>query len=519
MKNKVTIYLYKDIGKFDDVLNEKYKKKLKKKEIKKNMYFFYFDIPDREPSWIKNFFIDKIDDLKIISKTASGLLLIKKENNIFAIPFGYGHNFLEKSLAEENFGLKLILNIVDKNSIRKISKKTLSSEPKNTVEQLSRISSIMDFSVDIEQDLIEEITGIPKKDLQENFTDSLVVGKTAFTISKEINVESIEDFLNIVWEYYNKDDYKKDFDFIDNIKELKSFGDLDEKIIKKINNFDNQNNVKLWLAIPEIIKWEEIKGFVYSFDKEKHIFDDVYIEDFVDILRNKKIDLKFLKDKRIIAIKNTNDEEYNRWSLYKTIYAEVSNKDNTYILSNGKWYKINNKFVSKVNEVYEGVLQKTKEKISLPDSDYKREDKYNEKVAENESYILMDKKNISYGGGYSSIELCDLLDKKNKIFIHVKKYSGSSTLSHLFSQAEVSSQLILQDQDFIKKAKEKEPLLNEVFTENFNPNDYSIVFGIIHDKNKKLDIPFFSKVKFKNTLSLLNAFGYKQAYLVKINQN
>ena len=79
-------------------------------------------------------------------------------SRIFAIPFGYGHSMIDKINCVEDFGLKLVLNIVDRNSIRKIGKRTLSSDPKNTIEQLSKIGEISDFGIDIEQDLDRKST-------------------------------------------------------------------------------------------------------------------------------------------------------------------------------------------------------------------------------------------------------------------------------------------------------------------------------------------------------------------------
>ena len=100
----------------------------------------------------------------------------------------------------ENFGLKLVLNVVGRNSIRKIGKRTLSSDPKNTIEQLSKIGKISDFGIDIEQDLIEEITGKPKDDLKEFFTENLVTGKIAFTVSKKVNIDNIDNLLKTCFE-------------------------------------------------------------------------------------------------------------------------------------------------------------------------------------------------------------------------------------------------------------------------------------------------------------------------------
>ena len=121
----------------------------------------------------------------------------------------------------------------------------------------------------------------------------------------------------------------------------------------------------------------------------------------------------------------------------------------------------------------------------------------------------MDAENLSYGGGHSKIELCDLLSK-DKELIHIKPLTGSSTLSHLFSQAAVSVELVLSDSPFFSLANEKikEISGSEDFIITYRRN-IKMVFAIIHKKPEQLpQIPFFSKVSFRYTKSRLQAFGF-----------
>ena len=83
--------------------------------------------------------------------------------------------------------------------------------------------------------------------------------------------------------------------------------------------------------------------------------------------------------------------------------------------------------------------------------------------------------------------------------IHVKKYSQSSVLSHLFNQGYVSANFLL-DRKFRKKIND------DLFTENFKianvsdrpntqrDNIYEVVFAIISNTNSELNIPFFSRL-------------------------
>lgn len=101
--------------------------------------------------------------------------------------------------------------------------------------------------------------------------------------------------------------------------------------------------------------------------------------------------------------------------------------------------------------------------------------------------VLVHKYKISIGGGSgNNIEPCDVFwDNK---FIHIKRNSGSSNLSHLFNQALVSSQVLLdttsrnQFRDKLKKAGEP-----DIIPKSFQSSNYEIVIAIINKFND--DIP------------------------------
>lgn len=515
--NKISIYLLKDNIGIDVVLKREYTK------LNLDRGDFYYDESYRHPpSWIGSFFNSSLNDIDLFNQSSKGIYFTKIEidssEKIFAIPFGYGHTMIEKTHCVDNFGLKLLLNIVDRKSIRKIKKRTLSSDPKNTIEQLSRLGAISDFGIDIEQDLIEEITGKPK--YQDKFGENLVTGKTAFTISAKVNIENIDDFLKTCFEYYKKDDYKQDFSFIDQVQEIKDTENLNNKLIKKFKD-TTVKDIQLWMAIPEIIEWEDVAGFSFK-SKKENLVSDISLGNFKKSLSEQQLeslDLEYLKGKKITAFKNSTDDEYTSWTAFQCIYCEIVEDDKRVILTNGKWYEIAKDFVEDVEKNYSAIISGSST-ISLLDANKKEhEDKYNDRLAMSlKNSVLMDRKNIRYGGGASAIEFCDVYDSDKKTFIHVKNYYGSSALSHLFAQGRVSGQLFLNDESFRQKVKEKEKTLP------FDPKDipiatdYKIIFGIISESRNELNLPFFSKVNFKNEKKLLEAFGFKDIYLVKVSR-
>ncbi|MDY6068710.1 MAG: DUF6119 family protein, partial [Opitutales bacterium] len=125
-----------------------------------------------------------------------------------------------------------------------------------------------------------------------------------------------------------------------------------------------------------------------------------------------------------------------------------------------------------------------------------REDSYNRRVCDDRTRFLLDKKCLNIEG-YSKIEICDIYDKAEKSFIHIKKAESSSSLSHLWNQGVVSEQLA-NSKNKIYRTKFKQEVSADV------PEKRKIYYGIIKDTET---LPIFSKISLFNTIKLLKSLG------------
>ena len=151
--------------------------------------------------------------------------------------------------------------------------------------------------------------------------------------------------------------------------------------------------------------------------------------------------------------------------------------------------------------------------LTLPDSDDVSEGEYNKKVAASDPkfFTLLDAKNISHGGGHSKVEVADLWTSDRHL-VYVKKYGGSSVLSHLFAQAAVAGELLFLDDEFRAKANKLLPKAKQL-PDGFSRSDYEIVLAIITWSKKTLTLPFFSRVNLRAAVRRLTGFGYKVTLL------
>lgn len=510
--NKLAIYLIKEEYSLpEEIFRDA--NSLNSKSYDDEGVFYYGESHTNKPRWLTNFFAPSFaESIELFNSSSSGVYLYKikidKKNHIFALAFGYGWQFLKPGVYDERFGLIAALNIIDAEKLRKIDKKSMISAPKDTSEQLSKAGGIAEFGIDIEQDLLRSVSGVPK---DKDTFGKIATGRDALTISVKVDQLKVKELIEKCYERYCSKDYKKDFDWVDQIAEVK-----DPQLLEKLNNslvenIKNNTFEKTWMAVPEIIEWETTEGFKYSGQANQTIFPDISMKDFLSFIKE-DITIELLKNKQVFGIDSLNQTVKFIWTAYQCLYSEVKDDSsgNTFLLTNGKWYQIEKDFTKIIETNYSDLMSNSS--VSLPDYNHKNEGDYNDSLPTTDSnFISLDRKLINYGGKYNKIEFCDLFSKDKKI-IHVKHYGGSSVLSHLFSQGLVSGELMISDSNYRKKVLEKITdsnfkLLKE--KQKPKPSEYEIIYAVISSSSKPLDIPFFSKVSLKNAKTRLESFGYK----------
>jgi uncharacterized protein (TIGR04141 family) len=463
----------------------------------------------RPPAWITNFFGDALgDDLGIITSSAKGVFLVpitdRNRTVNFVLSFGVGRHLLKEGVVEERFGLKVVLNSVDRESFRSIDKTTLGSVPKHSREQMGRDVAPADFGIDIEQDLVSSVTGKSNN----SRLGKIITGKDALHVSVPVDLSNITEFLALCLERYRSDDYKQNFDWIDQISEVRN-GAIEDALNARLVQRINQGQLdKIWMAVPEAVNWANLSGFRHIRAKRAELRDDLNMEDFLHEIPSGQISIDDLKNDDVFAISADGEEQLYRWSAFQCTYAEVGLKGKIYTLNNGKWYEIARGFTDEVQADFASIPDST---VVLPDYTGGTEFEYNTQATQSLGIACcMDQQLIVHGGGHSQIEFCDILTNNHKM-IHVKKCSGSSVLSHLFFQAAVSGELFVSDGEFRAKLNRKLPRGHKLTNpRGIRPNasDYEIVYAIISPSAKPFDIPFFSKVSLRSARRRLMSYGY-----------
>jgi uncharacterized protein (TIGR04141 family) len=463
---------------------------------------------DRRPSWV-SLFRDAVDLDSALVRNAStaAVWLIEIQEKRFALTFGYGRNLLKPSAYEEDFGLRITLNAVDPNKIKAIDRMTLDAVAQQTRIQASRDASMSEFGLDVEQDLLRAVTGVPV----DPTLGQRLTGRDALQVIAPIKLDQIPDLLARCFTEFEKDDFKVRFPWIEQIHEVDDpvkKAELDIHLIEKLKAKALDG---VWLAVPEIVDWDGLGGFKYRDAKKAALHADIHVLTFLDEIGDSaEIDEYALKKRyHVSAIASDNDAIVKQWPVYRCFYCEVATGGDTFLLNNARWFRIATDFVQRINEAVENIAETA---LEMPPYEDKSEPAYSKRVAEASGgrFALMDMKLIGSSSLPNKIEFCDLYSSDQHI-IHLKRYSSSSALSHLFAQGVVSAKLFLNETDFRRELNDVFPLSHRLGdpVPKPIPTNFEIVFGIISKSKKKLVLPFFSRVNLKNAHSNLMGMGFK----------
>ena len=119
------------------------------------------------------------------------------------------------------------------------------------------------------------------------------------------------------------------------------------------------------------------------------------------------------------------------------------------------------------------------------------------------------------GGSHSRVEFCDLFSKENDI-VHVKRYGGSSVLSHLFNQAIVSADCFFERTQLSGRREQVSPDRLQV-AEHPPRTGSQDIHNLLrhHEQGARAgsELPFFSKVSLRYAVKNLRRMGFKATKL------
>ncbi len=436
-----------------------------------------------------------------LSQSSNALLVLWRQGRVYALAFGTGRFLLKPSCIDDTFGLKTCLNSIAPDKIRTIDRETFEAVHRHTREQAGTATSIAGFGMNLDEDLLRAVTGTPKNPT----LGKVLSGREVLHATINIDLADIAPVLDTYEKRANSTDYRKDFAWTDHIQPVPNTQQdtLNDQLVERLQRGDT---TRTWLVIPQLLLREDILGFRYN-KKPHDPLPNLHLKDYFTHVRPyAKVTLDVLKRDKI-GVCADDPQPVLEWTVYQGLYAEHDDDKTTYLLTNGHWYAISRDFVNKVN----AALKQTRDAdLTLPDYNGPNEAVYNQELARTRApkKVLFDQKLFKPAGATSPFELCDVYTA-NKQFVHIKRYGGSSILSHLFAQALVAGQVFYDDNLIRKEFNDRLPTaLRHNPDERPGPNEYQVILGIISRSANRNKLPFFSRVTLRRTSQELRRLGY-----------
>lgn len=414
--------------------------------------FYYEPRAPRPAAWVGFVQPALADDLEsVMSASSAGLLVLRASGRLFAVTFGFGKSMLDLSGVVRRFGLKVALNRVDQSHLKSMDTKSFDDLVVTRRTQTSRSSELPSFGVDVSKDLLRAVTGKPS---DPTFATALS-GADAVVVSVRLPITGLTAKCEELLVAFGETKYKENFDWIDHLTEVAP-GDLltslDELLLADLLRAAPSTT---HMAPPEPIEWDAIDGFAAKIAGARGAeFEELDLEDYLAALGDSLAGLTIglLKQRRVSVRFNRNGEFDDRWTVYDCLVSEQRVDGALYVLIEGDWFAVDDTLVKRV-EAFNSQLAQTE--VALPEGKKgEAEDLYNKRAAPETSteLLVLDKKLPRPGGGTSGIEPCDLLTAHGE-FIHVKRKSRSSTLSHLFAQGSISALALLDDGEYRSRVR------------------------------------------------------------------
>ena len=477
-------------------------------------WWLYIKTPrNHTPTWAE--FFEDVLDKEIFGRVASSsaVLIVPVFSGHAAVTFGQGRSLLSREFIVDDFGLKAALNAVGESSLRSIDKETFDHISSQARLQSSKEAGAFDFGLDVENDLLRAVTGVP----EDPNLGLRLAGMDALCITSRVSLSELEDLLLLADDTYQQNRYLEKFPWIDNVRLVKSreaLCRLDEYLLARLGMGDRTS---FWLAPAGIVNWQDVRFFTYSRARTAKEFSDISWDTYFRFA-NQKPDAVDLSRKEVYCW-GDDQRLIHAWRLRDCIYGECDFEESHYVLSSGKWYWVDKGFTERVRAEVAKIPRCCN---LLPEYDDDSEGEYNLRVANDSvpAYLLLDAQLVVWGGGRSRIEICDLFRPSEKM-IHVKRAGGPREFSHLFAQAVVSGELLRNEPDFRTAAQAQilKSCGEVVDFSNFRAEDYEIVLAIVDEEGDGLTLPFFAQVNLKSCYHRLRNWGYRVSMtFVKVSE-
>ncbi len=514
----VTLYLARpEVGTFEDVLRRPEELRPVPLHTAANLdgALYFLPEPDPEPpDWMAPLGLIAGPLPAATSSNPGAILLFRADGRIFAIPFGRGHLRLRTEQLVDDFGLRVAGNRLNSAGVISFNSRAIEGTVFMTRRSASRGSELGALGLESDRDSVRSLTGRPRDEAQ----GTRITGRTGYLQARAIGPDDLVQHASYALSDYAATDYQEAFGVLDQRREVDDPARVAELTDLVVNGLSTPGRGAAYLAPPEMVDWARVGGFrLNGLDPRGSRRQDVSIDDYA-AARGGVFSLDQLQDDSISVYARDTGRQSMRWSVFKCLIAERQEADGTFVLADGRWWRIHADFIAEIDSIVGSIPLTT---VPLPlyaqtDAD---EGAYNDRAAGlTPGMLSMNQRFISFPGEHGTVELCDIAGPGPRL-TYVKRGLRVASLSHLFAQAVNAGEALRNLPRARRRLREvlegQLPAVAAIIDDDsMHASDWEIVIAIVTSDPARVPIglPFFSRAHLARSVRALRRMDYKVSY-------
>lgn len=447
------------------------------------------------------------------------VIFLPVKNRWFAVCFGYGSSALEWDLLDHNFGLRVAARRFAPEAVQELRSRRVDATARTQSVTLPGGAQLRDFGVPLEGEFVRKIIG------RLGTEEGSVVAGDSIIFRADTDLSTVQGELGEMLDDLENADVQEAFEFIDALEPLRNSDavakELDRLLAAAIlerpqDISDMGDKARAWeqqlleFAPPDDVRLEDVDHFSLTNGPHTVRFTGLSLAALRAALAeaNVKRGAGFLKSARIIAVAADGQPASELLSVRSWVVFEASRALARYILTLGRWFRLQESYAEQLDRDLKSIFDVTGN-LKLVDWQSAWDEKtYNEEAVKGRGDLLRLDRRLCPTEDGNRIEVCDLLHQDGYL-IHVKRYNGSQTLSHLFAQGTVSAELLKMD-SLLKPAFVSDvQVLDATFVGIAQAAAQRVTYAIAVADNRAIPIglPTFSKVNLRDRARQLKLLG------------
>ena len=219
----------------------------------------------REPAWLPavRSLVEPDTSIILNAQSPAALLVLQRAGRTFVVTFGHAWQLLKDEWLETDFGRRIALNSIARDQVVEIRAEQVFARWHLASERAPRASSVEEFGVEFDRDLVASVEGIPSQ------ADSLLGASIRGSTNLRVNVAISElgAVLDRSAALFASDAYKKAWPEIDNVspvKDLRLIAQLEAELDKQLASEAGQKRIVLFTPLHKRAEVLPVDSYVFG---------------------------------------------------------------------------------------------------------------------------------------------------------------------------------------------------------------------------------------------------------------